>query len=296
MKKFSGVGVALVTPFDETGRVDEHSLRNLVNYVIDGGVDYLVALGTTSEAATMTADERAFVVQVIAEENAGRLPIVLGIGGNNTTQVIHDLATLPYLRLGDAILSVTPYYNKPSQEGIYQHYKAIAEATELPIVLYNVPGRTGVNMTAETTLRIARDFNNVVAIKEASGNITQMDDIIKNKPENFNVISGDDGITFPLITLGAVGVISVIGNAFPREFSRMTRLALQGDFANALTIHHRFTELFNLLFVDGNPAGVKSMLNAMGMIENKLRLPLVPTRITTFEAIRKVLNELNIKC
>ena len=196
----------------------------------------------------------------------------------------------------DAILSVVPYYNKPSQEGIYQHYKAIAEATELPIVLYNVPGRTGVNMTAETTLRIARDFKNVVAIKEASGNITQMDDIIKNKPENFNVISGDDGITFPLITLGAVGVISVIGNAFPREFSRMTRLALQGDFANALTIHHRFTELFNLLFVDGNPAGVKSMLNAMGMIENKLRLPLVPTRITTFEAIRKVLNELNIKC
>ena len=296
MKKFSGVGVALVTPFDETGRVDEHSLRNLVNYVVDGGVDYLVALGTTSEAATMTADERAFVVQVIAEENAGRLPIVLGIGGNNTAQVIHDLATLPYLRSGDAILSVTPYYNKPSQEGIYQHYKAIAEATELPIVLYNVPGRTGVNMTAETTLRIARDFKNVVAIKEASGNITQMDDIIKNKPENFNVISGDDGITFPLITLGAVGVISVIGNAFPREFSRMTRLALQGDFANALTIHHRFTELFNLLFVDGNPAGVKSMLNAMGMIENKLRLPLVPTRITTFEAIRKVLNELNIKC
>ena len=159
MKKFSGVGVALVTPFDETGRVDEHSLRNLVNYVIDGGVDYLVALGTTSEAATMTADERAFVVQVIAEENAGRLPIVLGIGGNNTAQVIHDLATLSYLRLGDAILSVTPYYNKPSQEGIYQHYKAIAEATELPIVLYNVPGRTGVNMTAETTLRIARDFS-----------------------------------------------------------------------------------------------------------------------------------------
>ena len=170
------------------------------------------------------------------------------------------------------------------------------EATELPIVLYNVPGRTGVNMTAETTLRIARNFSNVIAIKEASGNITQMDDIIKNKPDNFNVISGDDGITFPLITLGAVGVISVIGNAFPREFSRMTRLALQGDFANALTIHHRFTELFDLLFVDGNPAGVKSMLNAMGMIENKLRLPLVPTRITTFEAIRKVLNELNIKC
>ncbi|KAA6307060.1 4-hydroxy-tetrahydrodipicolinate synthase, partial [termite gut metagenome] len=162
--------------------------------------------------------------------------------------------------------------------------------------LYNVPGRTGINMTAETTLRIACDFKNVVAIKEASGNITQMDDIIKNKPADFDVISGDDGITFPLITLGAVGVISVIGNAFPREFSRMTRLALQGDFANALTIHHKFTELFNLLFIDGNPAGVKSMLNAMGMIENKLRLPLVPTRIKTFEEIRRVLGELNIKC
>ena len=163
-------------------------------------------------------------------------------------------------------------------------------------MLYNVPGRTGVNMTAETTLRLARDFNNIIAIKEASGNITQMDDIIKNKPANFDVISGDDGITFPLITLGAVGVISVIGNAFPREFSRMTRLALQGDFANALTIHHKFTELFSLLFVDGNPAGVKAMLNVMGLIENKLRLPLVPTRITTFEKMRAILDELKIKC
>ena len=164
MKKFSGVGVALVTPFDETGRVDEHSLRNLVNYVVDGGVDYLVALGTTSEAATMTADERAFVVQVIAEENAGRLPIVLGIGGNNTAQVIHDLATLPYLRLGDAILSVTPYYNKPSQQGLYNHFKAIAEHTPLPVILYNVPGRTSVNMTAAITLKLARDFENIIAI------------------------------------------------------------------------------------------------------------------------------------
>jgi 4-hydroxy-tetrahydrodipicolinate synthase len=190
---------------------------------------------------------------------------------------------------------VVPYYKKPSQEGIYQHYKAIGESIELPIVLCNVPGRTGEIMTAETTLRIARDFKNVIAIKEASGNITQMDDIIKNKPENFDVISGDDGITFPLITLGAVGVISVIGNAFPKEFSRMTRLALQGDYANALKIHHSFTELFSLLFVDGNPAGVKAMLNAMGMIENRLRLPLVPTRITTFEKMRQILQELHIK-
>ena len=194
-----------------------------------------------------------------------------------------------------AILSVVPYYNKPSQEGIYQHYKAIATATDLPIVLYNVPGRTGVNMTAETTLRIARDFPNVIAIKEASGNITQMDDIIKNKPDNFDVISGDDGITFPLITLGGGLVFAGFGYAVPREFSRMTRLALQGDYANALTIHHRFTELFNLLFVDGNPAGVKAMLNAMGFIENRLRLPLVPTRITTYEKMRQILQTLNIK-
>ena len=201
MKKFSGVGVALVTPFDETGRVDEHSLRNLVNYVIDGGVDYLVALGTTSEAATMTADERAFVVQVIAEENAGRLPIVLGIGGNNTAQVIHDLATLPYLRLGDAILSVTPYYNKPSQQGLYNHFKAIAEHAPLPVILYNVPGRTSVNMTAAITLKLARDFENIIAIKEASGNFEQATAIISGMPENFIFLSGDDGIALPLVSI-----------------------------------------------------------------------------------------------
>jgi 4-hydroxy-tetrahydrodipicolinate synthase len=217
------------------------------------------------------------------------------LGGNNTRAIVETLKTDDFTGV-DAILSVVPYYNKPSQEGIYQHYKAIASATELPIVLYNVPGRTGVNMTAETTLRIARDLKNVIAVKEASGDIAQMDDIIKNKPAHFDVISGDDGITFPLIALGAVGVISVIGNAFPREFSRMVRLALKGDYANALTIHHNFSELFKLLFVDGNPAGVKAMLNAMGMIENKLRLPLVPTRITTFESMRRILNELNIKC
>jgi 4-hydroxy-tetrahydrodipicolinate synthase len=184
------------------------------------------------------------------------------------------------------LLVVVPYYNKPSQEGIYQHYKAVAEATELPIVLYNVPGRTGVNMTAETTLRLARDFENIVAIKEASGNIGQMDEIIKNKPEGFDVISGDDGITFPLITLGAVGVISVLGNAFPAEFSKMNRLALEGNYAEALTIHHQFTEIINLLFADGNPAGAKAMLNIMGMCENKLRLPLVPAREVTYEKLR----------
>ena len=243
----------------------------------------------------MTEQEKNEVLSFVIERVKERVPIVLGLGGNNTRGIVERLKTESFQGV-DAILSVVPYYNKPSQEGIYQHYKAIAEATTLPIVLYNVPGRTGVNMTAETTLRIAREFKNVIAVKEASGNITQMDDIIKNKPANFNVISGDDGITFPLITLGAVGVISVIGNAFPREFSRMVRLALAGDYDSARTIHHSFTELFSLLFIDGNPAGAKSMLNAMGFIENKLRLPLVPTRITTFEKIRDVLRQLSIKC
>ena len=289
------MGVAFITPFKEDESVDYEAIIRLVDYQLQNGTDFLVILATTAEAVTLSAEEKIKIQKLIIERVNGQIPIVLGVGGNNTRAVVETLKHDDFTGI-DAILSVVPYYNKPSQEGIYQHFKAISNATNLPIILYNVPGRTGVNMTAETTLRLARDFKNIVAIKEASGNITQMDDIIKNKPEDFNVLSGDDGITFPLITLGAVGVISVIGNAFPREFSRMTRLALAGDYANALSIHHKFTELFDLLFVDGNPAGVKSMLNAMGMIENKLRLPLVPTRITTFEKIRAVLIELNIKC
>ena len=289
------MGVALITPFNEDGTIDFPALARLIEYQIQNGIDYLVALGTTAETPTLTEDENARVRAFIIEKVNGRVPIVLGLGGNNTNAIVENLKTQNFDGI-DAILSVVPYYNKPSQEGIYQHYKAIASATKLPVILYNVPGRTGVNMTAETTLRLARDFDNIVAIKEASGNITQMDDIIKNKPSDFMVISGDDGITFPLITLGAVGVISVIGNAFPREFSRMVRLALNGDYASALTIHHRFTELFSLLFIDGNPAGVKCLLHAMGYIQNQLRLPLVPTRITTYEKIRDVLQKLNIVC
>jgi 4-hydroxy-tetrahydrodipicolinate synthase len=289
------MGVALITPFKEDGSVDYEALLRLVDYQLQNNTDFLCVLGTTAETPTLSDEEKKQVKKLVIERVNGRIPILLGVGGNCTQAVVDTLKNDDFTGV-DAILSVVPYYNKPSQEGIYQHYKAIAEATDLPIVLYNVPGRTGVNMTAETTLRIARDFKNVVAIKEASGNITQMDDIIKNKPANFDVISGDDGITFPLITLGAVGIISVIGNAFPNEFSRMVRLALQGDYANALVIHHKFAELFKLLFVDGNPAGVKAMLNMMGMIENKLRLPLVPTRITAYESIRKILTDLNIKC
>ena len=289
------MGVALITPFKEDESIDFRALSRLVEFQIQNGADYLVVLGTTAETPTLSEAEKKEVLHFVVEQVKERVPIVLGVGGNHTKGVVDKLKTDDFSGV-NAILSVVPYYNKPSQEGIYQHYKAIAEATDLPVILYNVPGRTGVNMTAETTLRLARNFKNIVAIKEASGNITQMDDIIKNKPADFNVISGDDGITFPLITLGAIGVISVIGNAFPKEFSRMVRLGLQGDYANALTIHHRFTELFELLFVDGNPAGVKSILSAMGYIENRLRLPLVPTRITTFEKIREVLRQLNVSC
>ncbi len=286
------MGVALITPFKQDKTIDYDALARLLEYQIKSGVDYLVVLGTTAETATLNAEERQSVKRFVVERVNGRVPLVIGIGGNNTMALVEELKTAD-LSPFSAVLSVVPYYNKPSQEGIYQHYKAIAEASPLPVILYNVPGRTGVNMTAETTLRLSRDFSNIIGVKEASGNITQMDDIIKNKREDFLVISGDDGITFPLITLGAVGVISVIGNAFPREFSKMVRLALNGDFEKALLIHHRFTELFSLLFVDGNPAGVKCLLNAMGYIENELRLPLVPTRITTYEKIRRVLDSLN---
>lgn len=292
--KFKGLGIALITPFKADGSIDYESLLRLVEYQIKNGADFLCIMGTTAETPCLSAEEKAALKNFLVERVAGRVPLLMGCGGNNTAAVVHDLKNGDWKGI-DGVLSVCPYYNKPSQEGLYQHFKAIAEASPVPVVLYNVPGRTGVNMKAETTLRLARDFQNIVAIKEASGDITQMDDIIKNKPAHFDVISGDDGITFPLITLGAVGVISVIGNALPAEFSRMVRLALNGDYESARNIHHKFAELFKLLFVDGNPAGVKAMLHAMGMIENQLRLPLVPTRLTTMEKISAILKELNIR-
>ena len=289
-----GMGIALVTPFKADGSVDYEALVKLVEYQVQNGTDYLVVLGTTAETPTLTETEKAEIKRLVVTQVRRRVPVVRGVGGNCTRAVVDTLRQAD-LQDVDAILSVVPYYNKPSQEGIFRHYEAIAEATTRPVILYNVPGRTGTNMTAETTLRLARTFRNIVAVKEASGNIKQMNDIIKNKPADFQVISGDDGITYPLIALGAVGVISVIGNAFPREFSRMVRLALEGDYDNARVIHSRFMELFDLLFVDGNPAGVKSMLNMMGFIENRLRLPLVPTRLTTYEKIREILNRLQDK-
>ena len=293
--KLKGMGVAFITPFNEDESVDYEAITRLIDFQLSNGTDFLVILATTAETPTLSPDEKAEIRRLIVERVNGRIPIVMGVGGNNTRMVVEQLEH-DDLQGIDAILSVVPFYNKPSQEGMYQHFCTIAAASRKPVILYNVPGRTGVNMTAETTLRLARDCQNIIGIKEASGNFGQIDDIIKNKPDTFEVLSGDDGITYPLITLGAVGVISVIGNAFPREFSQMTRLALAGDFRNALAIHQRFAELFKLLFVDGNPAGVKAMMHSMGLIKNKLRLPLVPTRLTTYEEIREVLHQLGIKC
>ena len=290
---FKGLGIALITPFTQDGQVDYPSLIRLVNYQLDNGADFFCILATTGETPVLTPEEKLTIKNTVVDLVQGRVPILMGCGGYNTAAVIHELQTGDFKGI-DGVLSVCPYYNKPSQEGLYQHFKAIAAATELPVVLYNVPGRTGVNMKADTTVRLARDCRNIVAIKEASGNLEQVDEIIKNKPNDFDVISGDDSLTFPMISCGAVGVISVIGNALPREFSKMIRLQFRGEYDAARKIHHRFTDLFSLLFVDGNPAGVKAMLHEMGFIENVLRLPLVPTRISTLQKMSEIMRELKI--
>ncbi|MBR1461905.1 MAG: 4-hydroxy-tetrahydrodipicolinate synthase [Prevotella sp.] len=290
---FKGLGVALVTPFTTDGAVDYTALKRLLEYQIDNGADFICILATTGETPTLTADEKQQIKELVVNIVGERLPILMGCGGNNTAAVVHELQTGDFKGI-DGILSVCPYYNKPSQEGLYQHFKTIAAATKLPVVLYNVPGRTGINLKPETTVRLARDCDNIVGIKEASGSLEQVDEIIKNKPKDFDVISGDDALTFPMVACGAVGVISVIGNALPREFSKMLRLEFRGEFEGARKIHHRFTDLFSLLFVDGNPAGVKAVLHQMGFIENVLRLPLVPTRLTTLQRISDILKELKI--
>ena len=290
---FKGLGIALITPFTADGQVDYDSLKRIINYQIDNGADFFCILATTGETPCLTKAEKQQIKQTIVDTVAGRTPILMGYGGNNTAAVIEEIKTSDWSGI-DGLLSVCPYYNKPSQEGLYQHFKAIAAATTLPVVLYNVPGRTGINLKAETTVRLATDCANIVAIKEASGSLEQIDDIIKNKPADFDVISGDDALTFPMIACGAVGVISVIGNALPKEFSRMIRLEFNGEYEPARKIHHKFTELYKLLFVDGNPAGVKALLSEMGMIENVLRLPLVPTRIQTLHKMAEILKDLKI--
>lgn len=290
---FKGLGIALVTPFTADGEVDYKAIVRLVEYQIQNGADFLCILATTGETPCLSTEEKENIKKLVVDTNRGRLPILMGCGGNNTRAVVEELKTADWTGI-DGVLSVCPYYNKPSQEGLYQHFKAIAEASPLPVVLYNVPGRTGINMKSETTVRLARDCENIVAVKEASGSLEQVDEIIKNKPERFDVISGDDALTFSMVASGAAGSISVIGNALPKEVSRMIRLEFRGEYEAARTIHHRFTELYSLLFVDGNPAGVKALLHEMGFIENVLRLPLVPTRITTLQKMTEILKTLKI--
>lgn len=290
---FRGLGIALVTPFTADGTVDFDALHRLIEYQLENGADFLCILATTGETPCLTADEKHQIKNFIVKQVKGRVPLLMGCGGNNTAAVVDELKNGDFSGI-DGVLSVCPYYNKPSQEGLYQHFKAIANATSLPVVLYNVPGRTGINLKPETTCRIASDCKNVVAIKEASGSLEQVDEILKNKPAAFEVISGDDALTYPMIACGAKGVISVIGNALPKEFSRMIRLEFRGEFDAAQKIHHKFTDLYSLLFVDGNPAGVKALLCEMGFIENQLRLPLVPTRVTTLKKIAAILKELKL--
>ena len=283
-KELHGMGVAMVTPFDATGAVDHEVLAHLVDYQIASRTDFLCVLGTTAETPTLSEEEQLAVRKTVVERNAGRLPILLGCGGNCTHKIVNKLAK-DKMDDVDALLSVVPYYNKPTQAGMYAHFKAIAESTEVPIILYNVPGRTGVNMLPETTLRLAADCKNVVGIKEASGNMEQIEYILRNRPEGFKVFSGDDGITLPLIKNGADGVISVIGNAYAKEFAELVHLAHAGNFAEAELIDKRLTELYHLIFVDGNPAGIKCLMEMRGMLQNVLRLPLVPATSATRDKI-----------
>jgi 4-hydroxy-tetrahydrodipicolinate synthase len=275
MEKFHGTGVALVTPFKEDGSVDFEGLRSLINHMVDGGVDYLVSLGTTGESSTLNKKEKSEVWSFTAEVNDGRLPLVAGIGGNDTAAVVESIKAFEHAGY-DAILSASPNYNKPTQEGIYQHYKAISEAASLPILLYNVPGRTASNMSPETTCRLAHDFKNIIGTKEASGSFDQFNQIMRDKPEHFMLISGDDPVALPMIALGAVGVISVVGNALPAELSEVIRLSLNGEFKKALPLHLSLIEFTRLIFAEGNPAGVKAALKHLGICGDGVRLPLVP--------------------
>ncbi len=290
---FKGLGVALITPFTQEREVDYASLKCLIEYQIDNGADFLCILATTGETPCLTIDEKNRITELVKQTVNGRIPILKYCGGNNTVAVVDEIRNSDWSGI-DGILSICPYYNKPSQEGLFQHFKAISEVSPLPVVLYNVPGRTGVNLKAETTVRLANHCSNIVGIKEASGSLEQMDEIIKNKPAQFDVISGDDSLAFSMIASGAAGVISVIGNALPKEFSRMIRLEFNGEYEPARRIHHMFTELYSLLFVEGNPAGVKALLSDMGYIENVLRLPLVPTTIKTKQKMAEVLREIRI--
>lgn len=274
MQSLIGTGVALVTPFNEDFSIDTEALKRIVNFSIDNGIEYLVVLGTTAENATLSQDEKELVIKTVIETNNGRLPLVLGVGGNNTMKVVDELKTRDLSDFA-AILSVSPYYNKPTQEGIYQHFKAVAEASPIPVILYNVPGRTASNMLPSTVLRLANDFKNVVAIKEAAGDIVQAMQILKNKPKDFLVISGDDMIALPIVLAGGSGVISVIGQGFPKEFSEMIRLGLNRKVDEAFKTQYLLSDCIDMIFEQGNPAGIKQVFVSLGIAENTVRLPLV---------------------
>jgi 4-hydroxy-tetrahydrodipicolinate synthase len=274
--RFRGLGVALVTPFrSANGPIDYAALERVIEHQITGGIDYLVVMGTTGESVTLDSEEKKQLLAQCIEYTHNRVPIVLGVGGNHTAEVLRQLDTYDLTGV-DAILSVSPYYNKPTQEGIYQHYKALAQTSLVPIILYNVPGRTSSNITAETTLRLARDFRNIVAIKEASGNLDQIATILKHRPKDFMVISGDDALTLPILALGGDGVISVVGNAVPTEYARLVEAGLAGDLVTARHEHFKLLELMTALFLDGNPGGIKEALRILGLCQSHLRLPLVP--------------------
>lgn len=294
MKELMGAGVALVTPFNASGAVDYDALGRLIEHQIQGGINYLVSMGTTGESATLSQAEKQEIWKFTADKVNGRVPLVAGIGGNNTLAVVEQLKAfnIPGYH---AILSVSPYYNKPTQEGIYQHYKALSEASPLPIILYNVPGRTGSNMEANTTLRLAQDFKNIVAIKEASANFDQMNKILRDKPADFLLISGDDPITLPMMAMGAVGVISVVGNLLPQEVSELVSLCAKGEFEQARAIHEALLTITALCFVEGNPAGAKAALKVLGICEPHLRLPLVGVSEKTRETIQLALRDFNKK-
>lgn len=289
---FIGTGVALVTPFRKQETIDFSKLEVLINHIINGGADYIVALGTTSEAATMTETERHALQDFIIECVGGRCPIMLGLGGNNTLAVTDAIANTNFDGIS-GILSVAPYYNKPNQRGLAQHFKQIAESSPVPVIIYNVPGRTGVNIAAETTLSLANECPNIIGIKEASGNIAQVMQILRNKPDKFLVISGDDSLTYPMITLGASGVISVMANALPKEMSSMVKFALKGDVKKALPLHYRMLPLMNAIFDEGNPTGIKALLEIQGLISNTLRMPLVKASKPLYNKISSLYDEFN---
>lgn len=291
MSKFKGTGVAIVTPFKEDRSIDYIGLEKLVNHLINGGVDYLVVNGTTGESVTLSRQEKLDVLAFVIKINNGKLPIVFGIGGNNTQDILDCFHTYDFTGV-DAILSVSPFYNKPSQEGIYQHYKAIAAICPLPIILYNVPARTGSHMEAETVLRLANDCKNVIGVKEASGVIFNSMKIIKNKPEGFLVISGDDILNLPIIASGGDGIISVIANAFPKDYSNMVKAALTGDFKAAQQLHYKYFDMVHYMFVDGNPAGIKATLKILGICGDTLRLPLVKVTSSTFQALENLIKKI----